>query len=491
MSEKLTPPPESEPKQDPYRPDYLPEDEHLDSFPEDTGEPADPRIMGEWDIAHQAKIEQSSESLTSKEEDTELSGKIQAGLKAAKTLATKPRRGENKIALLKTVKEGQAARDTLVTAHLRLAAWYVRQVMDFQKERRISNGEEPKRGKYTEHVTDLANPEMDYADYMQLASIGVITAAEKWDPQRGSFSTFAYYHIESELLRARNLQYGQSPIRVPINAHDELNKFRVTLQEQPQTEPEDKRLEAASRKLGWPLEKTIFFNDVMYGSQPISLEIVADMVEADLNDERASASADEDNPTSISDLIADSGIDKSVLDEVAFEELGYRLDTLMEELNERDQAVLDLYFGLDNGEPMTYEEVGEQFNLTRERIRQITSRALAILRHHRRAQGVEGFYRTGDDDPTGGAPAELGLSDSQETKLGINRAKSHSFAGYNMFFGSNRRDRQYKPKPVYTLKTLAKLRELQAEGEKARKADEGKKEFERRMNKDKNSKPNE
>ena len=275
--------------------------------------------------------------LLTKDGETVLAQEIEAGAEAREILdspAGASLSGRRLVELRRRARRGLESEQTFVTSNLRL-------VVSIAKKYQASG--------------------VPLLDLIQEGNLGLMHAVEKFDWRKGfKFSTYATWWIRQSITRGI-VNSGRS-IRLPVHASDtlaRLQKVRSRLESENGCPP---TLSDLADEMGMPAEKVT--EALRFQSEPLSL----------------SEPLHHDGTAELGDMVEDRSID-SPFDVAATTMLPEEIRRLLSPLNERERHVLNLRFGLDRGEPRTLTEVGERFNLTRERIRQIEARAMSKLRH--------------------------------------------------------------------------------------------------------------
>jgi RNA polymerase primary sigma factor len=216
-----------------------------------------------------------------------------------------------------------------------------------------------------------ANRGMHFFDLIQEGNIGLIKAVDKFEYRKGyKFSTYATWWIRQAITRAISDQ--ARTIRVPVHMIEQINKvMRETRLFQQEFGREPAPEELADR-LGWPVSKVKGVKNV--AREPISLE----------------TPVGEEEDSLLGDFIEDKDVD-SPANTAAYRLLSEQIHTVLNTLPAREQKVIRMRFGLDDGYSHTLEEVGYVFKVTRERIRQIEAKALRRLRHPTRARKLKDY----------------------------------------------------------------------------------------------------
>lgn len=216
-----------------------------------------------------------------------------------------------------------------------------------------------------------ANRGMHFFDLIQEGNIGLIKAVDKFEYRKGyKFSTYATWWIRQAITRAISDQ--ARTIRVPVHMIEQINKvMRETrlFQQEFGREPIPEEL---AERLGWPVSKVKGVKNV--AREPISLE----------------TPVGEEEDSLLGDFIEDKDVD-SPANTAAYRLLSEQIHTVLNTLPAREQKVIRMRFGLDDGYSHTLEEVGYVFKVTRERIRQIEAKALRRLRHPTRARKLKDY----------------------------------------------------------------------------------------------------
>lgn len=286
--------------------------------------------------------------LLTAQQEVELAMRMESGRKAlARLNGEEPMDDDDRAFLKHEVEIGEGAHHQLVQSNLRLVVALAR--------RYVGRG-------------------MSLLDLIQEGNVGLMRAVERFDYRRGfKFSTYATWWIRQAISRAMADQ-GRT-IRMPIHVLDAVNKLTRAQRELTQTLGRSPTLDELAEDLDMEVTRVGELRRI--AQDTVSLE----------------TPVGEDEDGTLGDLVEDHD-SLAPADVATFVSLQDQLSEALEGLNERERQVLVMRFGLADGRTRTLEEVGAHFNVTRERIRQLETKALAKLRHPDKSGKLEGFLES-------------------------------------------------------------------------------------------------
>ncbi len=297
------------------------------------------------DLVRQYLNDAGKHALLTKEDEADLAKRYQAGLAADRMVREDSSLTRSRKARLRQIgRDGERSKERMVQANLRLVV--------------------PQARKFS-------GRDLDFIELIQEGNLGLLRAVEKFDHTKGyKFSTYAVWWIRQALQRG--VASKGRTIRVPAHVWELYGKLRAAELRLRQQKGGDPTEDEVAEEIGLTAQRVREVRDAM--QELVSLD----------------RPIGEDGDATMGDLIADqSGVDPA---DTALEgDAMSQIDAALSELDERERIILVLRFGLHGEEPMTLEEIGEHFGLTRERIRQMQNRALAKLRHPSRAHNLSGL----------------------------------------------------------------------------------------------------
>jgi RNA polymerase primary sigma factor len=288
-------------------------------------------------------------------QEVRIAARIRRGGEGEETLAELAASGKlesleptERARLNRVVRDGDRARDELTRANLRL-------VVSIAK-RYVGRG-------------------MVLLDLVQEGNLGLMRAVEKFDHTKGfKFSTYATWWIRQAITRA--IADQARTIRIPVHMVEAMNRVKRIQRQMHQDLKREPTVEELAAEVDEPVEK---IREILRIAQdPLSLD----------------SPVGEEDESNLGDFIEDQNA-IAPIDAAARHLLAAAVEEVLHELPEREQEVVRLRFGLDDGRPRTLEEVGRQFGVTRERIRQIEAKTLAKLRHPHRSDRLRDYLENG------------------------------------------------------------------------------------------------
>lgn len=387
------------------------------------------------------KVLELQTRVLSPEETSELTSRVQVAEDAKKRSRTPDQDQETQNVIL----SGNEAMTQLVEGNVKLIAWFVRETMGYHKAQNIKLHNKPHRSKVTPYILlqDFASMPMDYADRIQAASIGFMEAIKRYDPEKGSLAGYAMWYMESELTRSAN-EETHYPVRIPAYMQQNMRRVQAVQNRSVDTATQPNLTDTT-------FETDLFARDVLLAARwlfvykKISLDQLRDYRQLKIDEYNElelhglAEEADEPHEVAVADAQAVEEI--HVLESRISTEQSF--STALAKIPTRKLGMLASYVGLDSQYPKTLENVGMEYGVTRERVRQVVAYALSFLRQEIYFQHQSLEATLDRANLFGGVAEVVAVSDDEKASLGID-------SGHIVFDRSpSDKYKSKKPKFVY------------------------------------------
>ncbi len=284
---------------------------------------------------------------------------------------------EDEVALAKCYEEGRAV-DAILSNPIRLAEIEDEELVEMRRVVEVGGRARGRlinaNSRLVVHIAKkYTNNGLPFMDLIQEGNLGLIRAVEKFDYRRGfKFSTYATWWIRQAITRA--LADQARTIRVPVHMSEQISKLMAAQRRLEQELGREPGIEEIARELEMSPRRVEQIMEI--AQKPLSLEM----------------KVGEEADSELGDFIADE-LTPEPTEQAGRELLRQEIESVLASLSKREAQVLELRYGLVDGQPNTLEEVGDKFGVTRERIRQIETKAIRRLRHPTRSRKLRDYLR--------------------------------------------------------------------------------------------------
>lgn len=424
---------------------FISEEKLFDPCYYDDQEETDNGVIAERDriLINKINKENFDSEFLSKDEMFKLIPLVKLGVKAKARLdKLEDLDSEEKEFLEQAILEGTEAKLKIFNTHLRFAVWFTKETMGFHKKSNILNGKASSRSRFGGYFHyNFAGANLSFEDRFQEVTTAMWQCIDKYDPSKSGFLNFALQHMESSLRRAINESSEDYVSRLPHKVNDEFRRIKG-MHRVAEEHGELLNLEDVMYELGFSKFKVLDLADRLTSMSNISLEEIAE----NLDEISEESDLDQEDGLSFADRIRqpdDQGLSTYLENNLMLSSL-YEL--IESSLDNRGKQIVEQRFGVEGIDPRTLREIGDDFDLSPERIRQILSKKLAVIRCELAKKGLDYLSDQSIITPEHNGDIHSGIRDSV---IIISDHEIEKIGLTGMIKFSRSPSEKYKSRPVY------------------------------------------